>query len=63
MKILKRGDVSSRLARLAKGPTFQVKECKKFRTNGFDFISYPCEENLLTQNIKISISPKTTCVA
>jgi hypothetical protein len=63
MQLLKRGDVSSRLARLAKGPSFRAKEFKKFRTNGFDFISYPYEEKLLTQNSGISISALTTCIA
>lgn len=63
-QLLKIKDATSRLARLAKGPSFHAKEYGKYRVNGFVFSSYPREQNLVgKQNNGISIDVVTSCVA
>lgn len=60
LQLLKNGDVSSRLARLAKGPNFVAKVYKKYRLNGFVFSSSAHDAKLVSkQNSGISIKALT----
>lgn len=63
-QLLKVGDVTSRLARLAKGPSFHVQEFGRYRAKGFVFSEYGREQLLIgKQNSGIAIKALTICVA
>jgi hypothetical protein len=64
IQLLKTGDATSRLARLANGPSFYAQEFGKYRVNGFVFASNPHEEHLVgKQDSGISYKALTYCVA
>lgn len=64
IQLLKMGDVTSRLARLAKGPSFHAQQFGRYRVKGFVFSEHSREQQPNgKQNSGIAIKALTNCVS